>query len=521
MSDTLFPLDFPPGIYHNGTKTQAAGRWYDGNQVRFFQKTIQPIGGWVQLPTTGAAITGTPNAALAMTRNDGAAFLIIGTTTGLFAMNSSFVVSDITPALVGPGGIPRTDLPPYAGPWQLATFGSYVVATHTTIAADAPSGISTTMQGMSYYVWTGTGRAEVPLIPTIFVCDNTNSPSTVSGLAVTPERFLMLFRGADPTLINIPATPDIVDGGGAIGVYNSYSTRRIYWATQETVTDWQSTDTNSAGSFDLPTDGALVTGLPGRGETLIWSTTDLWAAAYIGAPFYYAFERKGQNCGIISPHAAVVLDSGAYWWGPGNRFYHYDHTVTPLECEVSDFIASTIGTAVTQIFAFANPQFGEITWFYPSASNVNDRYVTYNYLENHWTYGTMNARTAGVSRMPGVLDTPLLVLSTGAIALHEFGNGSRSGVFLDSGPLKVGDGDNTVRVQRVVPDDKTLGDVNATLFASLYPDAAEISQGPFSLANPTSVRLTGRQFRVRLSEVVSTAWRIGKLQLGGILQGKR
>jgi len=42
----------------------------------------------------------------------------------------------------------------------------------------------------------------------------------------------------------------------------------------------------------------------------------------------------------------------------------------------------------------SNEGFNEVWWFYPSAnSTVNDRYVIYNYVENVWTYGTMNRST--------------------------------------------------------------------------------------------------------------------------------
>jgi len=283
--------------------------------------------------------------------------------------------------------------------------------------------------------------------------------------------------------------------------------------------------TNSAGSFDVATDGVLVSGKSAKGETLIWTTSDLWAARYIGEPFYYQFDRQGRSCGIISDKAAVILDSGAYWMGPGKKFFHYDQYVKPLECDVADYIAGSFNEALAgRIWVLANPQFGEITWFYPSSdattANPTDRYVTFNYEEGHWSYGTMS-RSIGVSSQPGLTTTPVLIGPDGKIYDHESGNAGRTGVFLESGPMKIGQGDQLVRVQRVVPDDKTLGDVNFTLFGSMFPDAAEASQGPLTLADPTSVRMTARQYRIRLDEVAATSWRVGVVQLGGILSGRR
>jgi hypothetical protein len=41
--------------------------------------------------------------------------------------------------------------------------------------------------------------------------------------------------------------------------------------------------------------------------------------------------------------------------------------------------------------ASLNEGFSEVWWFYPSLeSNVNDSYVIYNYVDNAWSYGTIN-----------------------------------------------------------------------------------------------------------------------------------
>src|ERR1700733_13040451 len=97
MIEKLVTLDFPPGLQNNGTAFQSKGRWHVGNLVRFYQGTIRPIGGWVKRTTTGATISGTPNAAISWTLNDGTSYLAIGTTTHLYVVNSANVVYDITP----------------------------------------------------------------------------------------------------------------------------------------------------------------------------------------------------------------------------------------------------------------------------------------------------------------------------------------------------------------------------------------------------------------------------------------
>lgn len=306
----------------------------------------------------------------------------------------------------------------------------------------------------------------------------------------------------------------------------NFSIRRVYWPSQQTTSDWSPTDINTAGDHDFATDGSLVCGRATRGATLIWTTTDLWTATYIGAPFLYSFERVGRNCGIIGQQACVVLDSGAYWMGKG-KFFHFDGYVRPVLCEVTDYVFGDFNDSLAdRVWAFANPKFGEVTWFYPSsaATNANptDKYVTYNYIEHHWVFGVMS-RSCGVTFQPGlVAQNPVLIGPDGKIYDHEVGT-SWGGAMptIESGPMQVGEGDSVMRLQRIVPDDKTQGDVNATIYASLFPDLSETANGPYTLSSPTSIRVTARQVRLKLTTVASAAWRVGIVRLGAVLSGRR
>lgn len=307
------------------------------------------------------------------------------------------------------------------------------------------------------------------------------------------------------------------------GTPGAYSARRLWWASQETINDWAPTSENSAGWLDLGTDGVLVCGHTLRGQTLIWTTTDLFALGYIGGSYLYSAQKVGSNCGIVSQHGFVALDTQALWWGVNQKFFAYDGFVKTIECDVSDYVFGSFNTSqASLVWALANPAFNEVTWFYPSAVATScDRYVTYNYAESHWTYGTLQ-RSCGVSFIPGSTTTPVLIDSSGRIYDHETGN-ARTGqtIYLESGPMDVGSGERVVRAQRIVPDDKTVGDVSASLYTSLAPDDTETLNGPYTLTSITSVRLTARQVRLRLTEVAASAWRVGVVRLGGVLGGRR
>ena len=98
--------------------------------------------------------------------------------------------------------------------------------------------------------------------------------------------------------------------------------------------------------------------------------------------------------------------------------------------------------------------------------------------------------------------------------------------FLESGPIELGNGTNVMMARQLFPDEATLagqvlGSVSAKILTSLYPTGTETTNGPFTLANPTSVRLTGRQVRLRLDEIVAGDWRVGDLRLDAEPMGMR
>ena len=84
----------------------------------------------------------------------------------------------------------------------------------------------------------------------------------------------------------------------------------------------------------------------------------------------------------------------------------------------------------------------------------------------------------------------------------------------------IADGDAVTTIMYLIPDDKTLGDVQATLFLSFFPDEDETEFGPFTLSKQTSVRKTARQLRLRL-EQVNPGWRVGVPRMDLVAGGRR
>jgi hypothetical protein len=115
-----------------------------------------------------------------------------------------------------------------------------------------------------------------------------------------------------------------------------------------------------------------------------------------------------------------------------------------------------------------------------------------------------------------------MVSSDGYIYEHEVGFAyDGASLFAESGPVQIGNGDNIMSVRQVVPDESNLGDAVVSFTSRLYPTGAQSSFGPYSAANPTSVRFSGRQVNMKVTGDTLADWRVGVMRLDAVPMGKR
>jgi hypothetical protein len=489
------PIKLPPGIYRNGTEYQAAGRWYDANLVRWYENTLRPIGGWRK--RSSQQVTGLCRGFINWRDNSATRWTGIGTHSKLYAMSESGTIKDITPtgftagiadALVKTGygysdygkfsyGVARPDLGSItpATTWSMDTWGEYLVA-----CSNADGKLYEWQLGFT-----------TPTIAAVIA----NAPEDNSALLVTAERILFAL-GADG------------------------NPRKVQWCDQEDNTLWTPSTDNLAGDYELATPGTLLAGKRVKGINLLFTDVDVHTAQYVGAPFVYGFEKAGSGCGLISAQAVAAIDTAAIWMSKSG-FWIYDGYVKPLPSDVGDYIFGNINySQASKVYAVHNSQYGEIWWYYPSnSSNENDSYVTFNYRENHWSVGTL-ARTAGTDS--GVFSRPMMVSVDGYVYEHEVGfDYDGASVFAESGPVQIGNGDNIMSVLQVIPDEQALGEAVVSFTTRNYPTGAEFSYGPYSAANPTSVRFSGRQINMKVTGAVLADWRVGVMRLDAVAAGKR
>ena len=352
-----------------------------------------------------------------------------------------------------------------------------------------------------------------------FVPNNTNQ---IIGSAI--QRFVIAF-GSNP-----------YDPGNANTAFDPLLVR---WSDQENPYEWVPAATNQSGEYRLNIGSYIVCARSTRQEILVWSDAAIYSMQYLGPPYVWGFQLLQDNISIMGPNASITVNNITYWMGT-DKFYKYTGRVETLSSTLRQYVYQDINQDQNfQVFAGSIEGYNEIWWFYCSAnSNVIDRYVIYDYLDDVWAYGTMS-RTAW-------LDSGLRTFPMGAdtvnyrILYHENGNDDVSGLtpvpivsYIQSSDFDIGDGHNFGFVWRILPD-LTFNGSNANLpevtmvvlprvnsgTAYGVPDAPRVASGQnYTARNTYAVqqftgqvytRIRGRQMAFRIESTgLGVAWQMG------------
>ena len=168
----------------------------------------------------------------------------------------------------------------------------------------------------------------------------------------------------------------------------------ISWSDQENLLTWTPSITNQAGNYILSKGSQIVTAVQTRQEIVVFTDIAIYSMQYLGPPYVWGFNILADNISIMGPNVAIAVNNVTYWMGK-DKFFMYSGQVQTLPCTLREYVYQDINqTQSYQFFAGINEGFNEIWWFYCSAaSNVIDKYVIYNHLEQTWYYGNLT-RTA-------------------------------------------------------------------------------------------------------------------------------
>lgn len=493
----LIPIDLKPGLYKNGTPYSGKLRWADSNLVRWKDGAIRIIGGW-ELRETAAGVPiaalfanaaiEAPRNIITWTDNNGVARIVVGTNRALYSIDTSGVVTNITPAgfvtgakdsglKIGYGtftygnatyGTPRTAdgaLPIPVPTWAFALWGENLLAQFRNSGA--------------LYQWVPGSAAAAAIA---------SAPSSMQDVLVTDERIVM-------------------------GIGGTGTPRLVQWSASEDNTDWTPTAVNQAGSLTLAGVGPLLAMAQVANELLILGQNEVYVGRYLGPPYVYGFDRVGDNSGLLSANCLATTARFAMWASERN-FWLYDGSLKKLESDIIDFFYSDLSeTEYSKTYSFTVRDFNEVWWLYQSKTSATtepDSYICFDYALNHWTRGKLN-RSTGADK--AATTTPLMVSPSGNVYNHELEYVSivdGDAPYCETGPIELGQGDQQAYIDYLYPDE-AADSVTMTIKTKDMPNLSEQVFGPYTLTSPTPVRARGRQFSLRF-EGRAAGWKIGMMR---------
>lgn len=482
-------LDLPPGLNGDDTTFSAAGRWADGNNVRFWRGRAQVIGGWELLNDT--ALTGTCRTILGWTDNDAVLNIAFGTNSKLNVYYGG-TLYDITPssgftagAVDGTGG------------------AGYGTGAYSTGEYSEPSTADYFPLTWSLAPW-GENLLACPRNQTIFAWTN-NTGTPAAAIANAPDNVTHMLVAPTRQVFALGCNEEVS------GTFNPLCLR---YSDVGDNTSWTTLASNQAGEEILPGGGRIVGGRVMGDNVLVWTSAALFVGTFVGSLNQgWRFDQVGEECGLIGANAAVVVGQRAFWIGPNLQFYSYSLGGQPgiIDCPIREGFADNLTPGqFDKIVASSGSFFDEIRFDYPDQRDgaENSRYLAAHVPtllaspENAWYHGVM-ARTAMVDAPPAPNSYPVATDPNGAIYWHEKGasaDGSAFSWFIETADNYLSL-DKNLQVRQIWPDFKDqVGPVMVSVTTRFAPQGDETTVSGSSMtvgARKSDVRATGRLARVR------------------------
>jgi len=378
---------------------------------------------------------------------------------------------------------------------------------------------------------TGLTARAVELSATSLLSGETSVPQICKQIIVSDSDRHVIAFGADA----LGATLTTTQGNGI------QDPLLIRFSSQENPVDWFPTTTNTAGEIRLGGGSEFMQAVETKEQILVFTNKSLHAMKFIGPPFTFGIKELAKNITIMSPASAIAVDDSVYWMGV-DTFYVYSGQTQQIPCAVKDKVFLNFNfEEKSKVHVGVNSEFTEIIWFYPSVNNNNteiDSYVTYNYGENVWYFGSLE-RQAWLDR--GIRTLPV---ATGGQYLynHEVGyddDGSPMTAFVESAPMALGETGRFAFVSSIIPDinfngsTSTNPSVNFIVKARTHSgsgftqDDTEVAQRTATspveaYTEKLDLRVRGRTFALKVeATTIGTKFKLGNPQVNVVQDGRR
>ena len=413
------------------------------------------------------------------------------------------------------------------GTWGESTWGTARSASSSTVSLNATNWslalwgedlIINNLNGQLYY-WDTSDNGETTRAALVSLESGASGvPISVKCITVSfPDRHLVV-GGCTPL------------AGGTI------DPMLVRWSNQEDFVYFTPTSTNTAGDQRLEIGTEIISMIPTKDETFIQTDEAAYGMSFVGPPFTFSFRLLAVNCGAVSLHGSINVDSDVYWIGKSN-FFFYNGAVQELPCSVQYYVFNRIQlNYLDKVYGAHNKKYNEVTWFYVSTDNPNgtqspepDSYVTLNYMDGAWTIGSLDRNVwndaTGFRKVPFAFD------SDGKLYDHETGtsdNGSAMSAYIETSEVEIdASGNKLFMVDKIIPDATMTSNTNLYLQLKTrkYPNATETIKGAFTVTSSTdkiSTRAKGRQMAVKFySSGTEDDWSLGDFRVNTREDGLR
>ena len=412
------------------------------------------------------------------------------------------------------------------GGWGQGTWNTARIATDADVALDNSSwnlslwgeDLIATVRGGAIYYWdTSAGvSSRAVLVSSLVGAESVPTEARVTTVSFPDRHFI----------------------AGGCTAYNSVEVddMLVRWSSQEEFTKFAPTATNTAGDQRLEIGTKIVAMVAAREETVISTDEAVYGMTFVGGEFVFSFRLLAADSGAAGLNTMISIDGDVYWLGKRN-FFKYDGVVQELPCSVQYYVFDRMQkNFIEKTTVGHNKAFKEITWFYVSNDNPlgtidpePDSYVTYNYMENAWTIGTMD-RTVWSDSF-GARKVPFAFDPDGHLYEHETGTsaaGSAMNSYIEGSPREISaDGENLYMVDQVIPDVTMTSSTSLSLYMNTrkFPNATETTKGPFTITSSTekvSTRAKGRQISMKFqSSGTEDDWTLGDFRVNSRPDGLR
>lgn len=377
------------------------------------------------------------------------------------------------------------------------------------------------------YYWDASNGLTTRAVNITDLAGANSAPQVAKQIMVSDRDRHVIAFGCDPELS--PGTQDALT---------------IRFSDQESLTDWQTREDNTAGELRLGSGSEIVSAVETRQQIAVFTDTNLYVMQYLGAPFTFGVSSISENITIAGPNSAVAVGDAVFWMGV-TEFYLYDGAVKQLPCTIRDYIFDNMNPdQQAKVVAGLNAEHSEVWWFYPrGTSDQLDNYVVFNYAEQTWYYGSF-ARTAWIDR--GIFSFPIAANTDGYLYAQETGfddgttnPASAINAYIRSSPIDIGEGDQFVFIKRMIPDvsfkqsTASLPSIDIELNVRNSPNGEYIQTDTQTFVDTVSAssdekteqlyyRLRGRQMRLKFtSNSLGVDWRLGSNRIDIKPDGRR